>query len=110
MTKGNKKEIDLSSRIDVTSRMGNGQARKVLSEILNNNPNFISYLTHCKDQMKARRLIAGDVFNVLSVGKIIDEPEFVNGSWRYRVQTKNITVVIAFRKPNHVAVVTTWRN
>lgn len=105
MTKGNKKEIDLSSRIDVTSRMGNGQARKVLSEILNNNPNF-----HCKDQMKARRLIAGDVFNVLSVGKIIDEPEFVNGSWRYRVQTKNITVVIAFRKPNHVAVVTTWRN
>lgn len=110
MSKDNKKEIDLSPRIDVTSRLEKGQARKVLSEILKSDPSFVSYSKHGQGQMKARGLIAGDVFNVLMAGKIEGDPEFVNESWRYRVATKNITVVVAFRKPNHVTVITAWRN
>lgn len=110
MTKNKKKVIDLSSRIDVTSRLDKKQARKVLSEILNCNPNFLSYSKHGQEQMKARCLIAGDVINVLMAGKIENDPELENGSWRYRVTTKNITVVVAFRRPNHVAVITAWRN
>ena len=102
--------IDVGSRIDVTSKMSRTQAKKVLSEIINNEPNFISYTKHARKRMKTRNLKTGDLLNVLHKGKIYDDPEEENGSWRYRVQTQNITVVIAFRKPNHVAVVTAWRN
>lgn len=110
MGKENNKEVDPTSVLDVESMLAKVQARKVLSEILNKHPCFLSYSKHGLEQMKVRGLIAGDVINVLIVGKIIDDPEFENGSWRYRVRTKNITVVVAFRKPTHVTVITAWRN
>ena len=104
------KKIDFNSFVDVTSRLEKGQARKLLSEILNNVPNYLSYSKHGQDQMKARRLIAGDIINVLTAGRILSDPELENGSCRYKVETKTITVIIAFRQPNHVAVITAWRN
>ena len=100
----------MKSRIDVTSRLDKEQARKVLSEILNMTPNFILFSKHGRVQMKERNLTSVDVLNVLRGGKIIDAPEFENGSWRYRVETNRITVVIAFRRPNCVTIVTVWRN
>lgn len=102
--------VDLTSKIDVTSRLNPGQARKVLAEIFNHNPNLISFTKHAREQMRERDLKSGDVLNVLKAGKIFSEPEEINGSFRYRVQTKKITVVIAFKKPNHVVVVTAWRD
>lgn len=101
--------IDLTSTIDVTSRLDPGQARKVLAEIFNHNPNLVSFTKHAREQMSERDLKSGDILNVLKGGKIFDEPEYENGSFRIRVQTKKMTVVIAFRKPNHVVVVTAWR-
>jgi hypothetical protein len=59
--------------------------------------------------MDEDNLKTGDVLNVLKAGKIYDNPEFENGSSRYRVETHRIIVVIAFRRPNHVVVITTWR-
>lgn len=103
-------KIDLESRVDVTSRLGKAQARKALSEIFNADPNFISFSKHGLKQMNKRSLTTVDVINVLKAGMIMDDPELENGSWRYRVQTQKITVVIAFRRPNHVTVVTAWRN
>jgi hypothetical protein len=103
-------KIDLGSRIDVTSRLSRTQSRKAISEIFNANPNFIAFSKHGLAQMKKRDLTTVDVVNVLNVGKILVDPELENGSWRYRVETKKITVIIAFRKPNHLVVVTAWRN
>ncbi len=80
--------IDLKLNIDVRSRLSSGQARKQMSE---------------------RDLKSGDILNVLKTGKIFSEPEYENGSFRYLVQTQKITVVVVFRKPNHVLVVTAWR-
>ena len=102
--------IDLTSKIDVTSRLNPEQARKVLAEIFNHNPNLISFTKHARKQMSERDLKSGDVLNILKAGKIFSEPEYENGSFRYRVQTKRMTVVIAFKKPNHVVVVTAWRD
>lgn len=90
--------------------MGRAQARKVLAEIFNADPSYISFSKHSLKQMKERNLTSVDVINVLKAGKIMDDSELENGSWRYRVQTQKITVVIAFRRPNHVTVVTAWRN
>ena len=101
--------VDVRSIIDVESRMGKGQARKVLSEVFNKSPNFISYTKHAQLEMKKDDLKTGDILNVIKAGKIFDDPEFENGSYRYRVQTSKIVVIVAFRKPNHVVVVTAWR-
>lgn len=102
--------IDVTSKIDVTSRLNPEQARKVLAEIFNHNPNLVSFTKHAREQMSERDLKSGDVLNVLKAGKIWGVPEYENGSFRYRVQTKKMTVVIAFRKPNHVVVITAWRD
>ncbi len=96
--------------IDVTSRLNPLQARKLLSEILNAGAGNIYISRHGYKQIKSRDLELGDIFNVLKVGQIHSSPEFCNGSWRYRVQTRKITVVIAFMGLGLVAMVTAWRN
>lgn len=101
--------IDFKSGIDVTSRLGSGQARKLLSEIFNENPNFVSFTKHAFSEMLADNLKTGDILNVLKAGKIYEDPELEKGTFRYRVQTGKIVVVIAFRKPNHILVITVWR-
>jgi hypothetical protein len=63
----------------------------------------------------ARRLIREilhltmvDVTNVLR-GGVVDPAEFENGSWRYRVRTARIAVIVAFRSETELRVVTAWR-
>ncbi len=102
--------IDYKSKIDLESRLEKGQARKILSEFFNYRLNFISFTNHAREKMKKRNLKSGDIINVLKAGNILKNPEFENGSWRYCVETVKITVVIAFRNPNYVVVVTSWRN
>lgn len=102
--------IDVGSKIDVTSKLDRGQARKVLSRVLNGEPNLISFSRHARKQMKKRNLKTGDVLNILHKGRIYNDPEFEHGSWRYQIQTNNITVVIVFRTANYITVVTAWRN
>lgn len=101
--------VDLNLSIDVTSSLGKVQSRKVLAEIFNSDPNFVSFSKHGLKQMKERNLVTGDILNVLRAGKILGEPEFENDTWRYRVETNKIVTIIAFRKPNHIIVVTSWR-
>lgn len=49
-----------------------------------------------------------DVVNILR-GGVVEQPELVNGTWRYRVRTQRMTVVIAFRSDAEIRVVTAWR-
>lgn len=58
--------------------------------------------------MSKDKLTMVDVTNVLRSG-VIDPAEFENGSWRYRVRTGRIAVVIAFRSETELRVVTAWR-
>lgn len=101
--------VDLKLNIDVTSMLEPMQARKLLSELFNHHANLISLTMHAREKMKVRNLRMGDILNVLKAGKIINFPEFENGSYRYRVKTMKLTVVIAFKKPSHVVIVTAWR-
>lgn len=56
-------------------------------------------------------LTTGDVLNVIKspAAKIVDEPELENGSFRYRLKTNNIGVVLAFASKTVCVVVTAWR-
>ncbi len=49
-----------------------------------------------------------DVVNVLR-GGVVEPGEWENGSWRYRVWTSRIAVVLAFRSETMLVVVTAWR-
>lgn len=102
--------VDFTSRIDVTSRLSSGKARKVLSEIFHEDPNFISFSRHAREQMIKRNLKTGDILNVLKAGKIHQDPEWIADTYRYHVETSKIVVVIVFKKPNHITIITAWRN
>jgi hypothetical protein len=50
-----------------------------------------------------------DVINVIR-GGIVDDVSLRDRTWRYRVRTARICVVVAFRGASALAVVTVWRN
>ena len=47
--------------------------------------------------------------NVLRGGHITEPAENEKGTWRYRVHTNTIWVVVAFRGETELVVVTVWR-
>ena len=49
-----------------------------------------------------------DCENVFRVG-IVDEAEYENGSWRHKVRTNKIAVIIEFLSEDEVLIVTAWR-
>lgn len=69
----------------------------------------VSFSGHAEEAMANRGLSKVDVENVLRGGGGA-EGEWENGSWRYRVYTQRITVVVAFRSEERLIVVTAWRN
>jgi hypothetical protein len=42
-------------------------------------------------------------------GGAVEMPTLEKGTWRYRVRTNLMVVVIAFRDEQHIRVVTGWR-
>lgn len=64
---------------------------------------------HAKEELAKDRLTVVDARNVLRAGKILEEPELENGTWRYRVQTAQIVVVLAFVSESKLKIVTAWR-
>lgn len=63
---------------------------------------------HAFDEMARDNLTLVDCVNVLR-GGYPDPAEWENGSWRYRVRTARICVVIAFRSEQELVIVTAWR-
>jgi hypothetical protein len=58
--------------------------------------------------MAKDRLSMVDVDNTLR-GGWVEPAEYENGSWRYRVCTARIVVVVAFDSDDALTVVTAWR-
>jgi len=100
------------SSIDYRSkRLNKTEACKLIVEIANRYPENIRFSAHALEQLKARALTTSDVFNVLKSphARILSDAEFENGSFRYRLETSNIMVVIAFVSKTSFVVVTAWR-
>lgn len=68
----------------------------------------ISFSKHSEDEMRQDRLTRDDVINMLR-GGTVDPAEYEFGSWRYRVRTARMAVVVAFRSESELRVVTAWR-
>jgi len=63
---------------------------------------------HALEEMAKDNLTMVDCINVLR-GGVVDPPELAKGTWRYRVRTMRICVVVAFRSDSKLVIVTAWR-
>lgn len=81
-------------------------AKQLIRAILNEGVYIFS--KHAADEMAKDELESADCLNVLRAG-VCALGGFEAGTWRYRVQTNHITVVIAFRSAEEFVVVTAWR-
>lgn len=81
-------------------------ARQLIRVILRNGT--VSFSGHGRQEMANDGLTEIDVVNVLR-GGAVEPAEWENGSWRYRVRTARMVVVIAFRSAIALVVVTAWR-
>jgi hypothetical protein len=87
-------------------------AKKLIQAILKTTdggtPPSVALSGHAQKEMANDKLIAGDIINVLR-GGVVEPAEFEKGSWRYRVRTNKIVVVVCFRSEIELGVVTCWR-
>ena len=81
-------------------------AKRLIQQILKSGS--VTPSQHALDQLKAREMTMVDVANVLR-GGYVDGSEEVNRTWRYRIRTAHMVVVIAFRSESELRIVTGWR-
>lgn len=68
----------------------------------------VAYSDHAVEELENDALTTVDVVNVLR-GGIVDPAEWENGSWRYRVRTQRMCVVVVIRSETELKVITAWR-
>ena len=95
--------------VDLTTRLGKIQAQKLIKRILSESTSLAAFTSHARKEMAADSMDALDVLNVLRAGRVFEDGEFENGSWRFRIHTDRFCVVVAFRNPHQLVVVTAWR-
>jgi hypothetical protein len=81
-------------------------AKQLIQQILQGGS--VTFSRHAEQEMAKDNLTMVDVTNILR-GGVVDPAEFENGSWRYRVRSARIAVVVAFRSESELRVVTAWR-
>lgn|SRR6266446_3928094 len=82
------------------------EAKRLILEILKSGR--FTYSRHCKEEMLADTTTTLDCENILR-GGVVRPGEYENGSWRYKVETDRMAVVICFRSKTELALVTAWR-
>lgn len=86
--------------------LGPDAAKKLIRQILQDGR--FTYSRHAHEEMDADGLTTMDCTNVLR-GGVVRPGEYEYGSWRYRVETNRITVVVAFSSEWELVIVTAWR-
>ena len=70
----------------------------------------VSFSAHATDEIRTDDLTTMDCVNVLRAGAVTESADLENGTWRYRMHTPRMCVVVAFRSEQDLRVVTAWRN
>jgi hypothetical protein len=94
-----------------STKLHRNQARKRIAEIIQNHSESIRFSQHALTELRNDGLTAVDAWNVLKSGdgKIVDDGELSNGSYRYRLETNFLMVVVAFQADGKgLFVVTAW--
>ena len=99
------------SSIDFKSKKTDkGKARKLVAEIVARFPEHVSFSRHSIEELKKDGLTTVDAWNVLKgTAKIHQDGEFENGSYRYRLETNFILLVVVFWPDGKgIVVITAW--
>ena len=82
------------------------EAKRLIRKILDSG--CIRFSRHALAELAKDRLTTVDCVNVLRAG-VVEPAEREMGSWRYRVRTHRMYVVVVFRTTESLVVVTAWR-
>jgi hypothetical protein len=82
------------------------RARRLIGEILEKGS--VTFSGHSEKALADDDLSTVDAINVLR-GGVVQPAEFESDSWRYRVRTQRMVVVVVFRSASEIVVVTAWR-
>ena len=85
------------------------EAKKLIQEIFRKPDRVITLTRHAEEELAKDELTTVDAEKALLTGRILDEPELVNGTWRYRVHTERMVVVVAFVSESKLKIITAWR-
>ncbi len=107
----------ITSWLDITSIHGHDwvvlveplnpvDVKRVVREIVQSGS--VTFSGHALQELAKDDLETTDVLNMLA-GGVVEPGELENGSWRYRIRTGRMCVVIAFRSETELRVVTAWR-
>ncbi|HYO53278.1 DUF4258 domain-containing protein [Archangium sp.] len=70
---------------------------------------IITLTRHAEEELAKDELTTLHAEKALLSGRILEEPELVNGTWRYRVHTEQMVVVVAFVSESKLRIITAWR-
>jgi hypothetical protein len=96
----------LSYSLDVKEPVPPATVKRLLVALLA--AGILSVTRHAYEEMAKDNLTEIDVRNTLK-GGVVRPGELVSGTWRYRVETSRMAVVVTFRSATHAVVVTAWR-
>ena len=82
------------------------RARRLIRGILEDGR--VTFSGHLLEALADDDLSTVDSVNVLRVGTV-EPAEFEKGCWTYRVRTRRMVVVSAFRSESEIRIVTAWR-
>lgn len=86
--------------------MSAATARQLLRDILTSG--VLNFSGHALEEMRKDDLTTVDAANVLRAG-VVEPSEFINGSWRHRVKTNKICVVVVLLSERRAVLVTAGR-
>ena len=67
----------------------------------------VTFSAHALEEMAKDGMTTVDCGNVFRGGVVLP-PELERGSWRYRIRTSRMCVVVVFRSSTELKVVTAW--
>ena len=85
------------------------EAKKRIQALLHKPDRVITLTRHAEEELANDELTTVDAEKALLAGRILEEPELVNGTWRYRVHTERMVVVVAFVSESKLKIITAWR-
>jgi hypothetical protein len=102
------RQVGMGGSLGVKEPLRKNEARKLIQRIQTSSGSIV-LTRHAREALSDDSMEIGDALNVLRYGKIHRSPEFENGGWRYRVETERMALVIQFRFPSEIVVITSWR-
>lgn len=102
--------LDIISSLDyyahVREPLDPAAAKALIRTILD--AGTVSFSRHALEELGKDDLTTVDAVNVLRGGGV-SPGELERGTWRYRVRTAHLVVVVAFRSETELVVVAGWR-